>query len=255
MQWKVTSSTTCRCPLAAARPKEIFCCLISSSSVKSALGKTLSTILDGLELPDGGEVLEIGPGSGKFALEFSVRGYAYVGFDMVPDNVELHRTVAKCYSIRPCIFLQDICDVPEPAPRFDGIFSVSTFEHIHDRDAALRNCYRLLRPGGSLVILDGNALDPRIWFEMVIKRAIKTRFKSRGLKWILSREKVVNDFGLGWKGKDEAVRSVFWWRRHIPKFGFDLVDAFTSTRDHRILGATPLHPFAGRVCVVARRPR
>ncbi len=219
--------------------------------------RMLTLIVEGLRLPAKGNVLEIGPGDGRYGAELAIRGHKYTGFDLVPQNKAVFKTNMKYYGLENVDFqIQDICEIKEHKAVFDGIFANATFEHIWDRDKALKNCFKLLKPGGRLVILDGNAIDPRMIWKMAIIRPIKTGFRSGGLKWILGREKVYDNFGVGWKGKDEAYHSVFWWKRKIDHSGFTVIKATCSSDIHPKIKRVPfLVPFIGQVYIVAEKPK
>ncbi len=216
--------------------------------------RALTLIMQGLSLPDNGSVFEIGTGVGMIAIELNLRGYKYQGLELVQENVNLWNTIRLHYGLDGEVRLQDICEMESIDQQWDGVFSKWTFEHIHDRTKALRNCFRLLRPGGRLVILDGNSLDPRVLWKMVVVRPFKSKGRSGGLKWLLNREKTYDNYGEGWKGKDEAVRSVYWWRHEITKYGFDLIEASTVGAYHPLTRNSPFWPFLGSVFIVAEKP-
>jgi SAM-dependent methyltransferase len=214
----------------------------------------LTFLLRALALPAGGRVLEIGPGCGQLAVELCRRGYDYTGFDMVPQNVSLWTITAPFYGLSGRVLLQDVCAVTGLDETFDGIVAVSTFEHVHDRDRALGTCFRLLRPGGRLVILDGNAWDVRKVWEQVVVRWIRTRGARGGPGWLLHRDRVYDDYGLGWRGKDEAVKSILWWRRRLPRFGFRVLTTRTSSYLRPTVRRLGVWPCAGSLYIVAERP-
>jgi SAM-dependent methyltransferase len=174
---------------------------------------------------------------------------------MVEQNLALWAVTREFYNLPGRVTLQDICRVPDIGSAFDGIVAISTFEHIHDRDRAIANCYRLLRPGGRLVILDGNFLDVRKLFDQVVLRWIHTRGAKGGLRWLFNRDQVYEDYGMGWRGKDEAVKTVFWWRRALPRFGFRVVTVLTSAYFHPSARRLRVWPLVGPVYVVAEKPR
>lgn len=68
------------------------------------------------------------------------------GPDGLPDRIELSRRLWE--------------DTGLPSNSIDGIFSASVLEHLRDPDAVLRECARILRPGGFMV----NAIDMRDHF-------------------------------------------------------------------------------------------
>jgi SAM-dependent methyltransferase len=210
----------------------------------------LSIILRGLRLPDRGRVLEVGPGCCNYALELTARGFDYHGYDMVEQNVALWEVLREQYLLPETVILRDICTV-DPARNeetFDGIFAISTFEHIHDQDAALENCYRLLRKRGRLVIIDGNMLYFGMFLEMLRRR------RSAGLLWPFRKGTILDNYGMGWKGKDEDVKSIFWWRRHLKRQGFSVITVSTTTARRPLARMLGVWPFLGDVVAVAERP-
>lgn len=49
-------------------------------------------------------------------------------------------------------YVADICDTKMPGNEWDIIILSQTLEHIFDYQAALKECYRMLKPGGSLIV-------------------------------------------------------------------------------------------------------
>ena len=101
----------------------------------------LTFILKALFLPDNGKVLEIGPGCCDYALEFCLRGFRYQGYDMVEENLRVWRILKSQFMLKGDIIIQDICTIETKGKEgyYDGIFSKSTFEHIHNVSRALDN--------------------------------------------------------------------------------------------------------------------
>ncbi len=217
------------------------------SSLQSRM--QLSYILNGLSLPAGGNVLEVGPGCGNYALEFCIRGFNFCGFDMVDQNISVWRTLKSQYGLEGDVRVQDICtvDTDEYESLFDGIFSISTFEHIHDQSQALQNCYKMLKPGGRIFVIDGNMLDPRLIFQMLFKR------RDGGFRWLFNKNKVYDDYGIGWKGKCEDVKSVFWWKSFLLRNGFSIAYLSTTTTYHSWVRRLGLWPFLGGVIAVGEK--
>jgi SAM-dependent methyltransferase len=219
--------------------------LSKADSYRSRLILTLA--LHGISLPEQGRILEIGPGCCQYAIELCLRGYEYVGYDVVQQNLDLWPILKTHYQLKGDIQLQDICTI-ETEEQFDGIFSRSTFEHIHNQEQALQNCFSLLKPGGRLVIIDGNLLHPRLLWNMTFVRP------DGGLKWLFTKGRVNENYGMGWKGKAEDVKTVYWWRRNIRRYGF-FGSCFTTacfTRPWtKVIG---LWPFLGSIVVYGQKP-
>lgn len=108
----------------------------------------------------GKDVLEVGCGFGWDAVGLALTGNNRVtASDILPSMVEgmteCLRTMQAKGEPLPITPLQaDICTLDLPDGRFDGIFSTEAIEHVHDLNAMFRNCYRLLKPGGRMVIVN-----------------------------------------------------------------------------------------------------
>ncbi len=213
----------------------------------AGLRRELTIILNGLRVPPGANILEVGPGACNYGIELSMRGYNYHGYDMVARNIDMWKAIKKQYGLRGEVVLKDICEV-EPGEKdeyFDGVFAVSTFEHIHDQMLALRNCHRLLKPGGRLVVFDGNMLDPRLLYKMTFQR------KDGGIFWLFNKNRIYDDYGMGWKGKCEDVKSIYWWKRNLSKTGFKTEYLSTTSASRGWARKLGVWPFLGGVVAVA----
>lgn len=209
----------------------------------------LTYILNHLSLPEGGRILEIGPGCCGLALEFCFRGYEYYGYDMVEENLAVWQILRSQYLLDGKVLLQDICtiDTAKNESNFDGIISISTFEHIHNQPKALQNCYKLLKPDGRIIIIDGNIFDPRLLFNMIFRR------KDGGLKWLFNKSKIYRNYGMGWKGKCEDVKSIYWWKKQLRIHGFTNVSITTTGAFHRRVKKLGIWPFVGSIVVAGQK--
>lgn len=106
-----------------------------------------------------GEILEIGGGIGNISLQFLARGQKLTITELQEEYCELIRIKLSGYPGLKEVVRMDITD-PEFdqkfAPlfgRFDTVFALNVIEHIDDRNLAMSNCKKLLKPGGNVVIL------------------------------------------------------------------------------------------------------
>jgi SAM-dependent methyltransferase len=95
-----------------------------------------------------GKLLDIGSGRGLRLLEFRSRGYDVHGVDFAPESVEFLEKTHQIPAV--CSDIDGLTAAFEPAS-FDVVTAFYVLEHLVDVDHALRQCLRLLKPGGWLV--------------------------------------------------------------------------------------------------------
>ena len=110
------------------------------------------------EVPPGSRVLDIGTAWGFNVMALARLGHHPVGIDLVIDQFDVGRAIADANGLAFPVLGGDASVLPFPDESFDAITMVETFEHIYldDRPAALSECWRVLRPGGTLVLSTPN---------------------------------------------------------------------------------------------------
>lgn len=111
-------------------------------------------VVRGMALGPGMRVLEIGPGGGMFTavLARQANGAAIVCLDVQPGMVEKVRT--RLGERAAGFACGDAAALPLAEQSIDRILLVSVLGEVPDRAAALRECFRVLRPGGIAVIAE-----------------------------------------------------------------------------------------------------
>jgi SAM-dependent methyltransferase len=105
-----------------------------------------------LELTGNSSVLEIGCGSGVYALHLAqTTGCSITGLDINALGIHNANQLALHRGLGPQAHFE-VCDVSKPLPfadeTFDAIFSNDVLCHIPGRPALLAEMYRVLKPGG-----------------------------------------------------------------------------------------------------------
>ncbi|MBI5236607.1 MAG: class I SAM-dependent methyltransferase [Deltaproteobacteria bacterium] len=99
-----------------------------------------------------GSLLEVGCGSGLYLSEMRSLGWDVQGIDFDEAAVKTAASYfglnVSCASLEAAGFKKD---------SFDAITANHVVEHIHDPLSLLKECWRILKPGGSLVITCPNA--------------------------------------------------------------------------------------------------
>ena len=95
-------------------------------------------------------VLDIGCGSGVLLARMKSLGWQAEGVELDPDGVKAAR--ARGVPVREGTLEQQAF----PESHFDAVHSAHVIEHVYDPLSLLRECHRILKPGGRLVILTPN---------------------------------------------------------------------------------------------------
>jgi 2-polyprenyl-6-hydroxyphenyl methylase/3-demethylubiquinone-9 3-methyltransferase len=174
----------------------------------------LRAILAALAPGPGRRLLDLGCGKGRFAVHLRARGAEVVGLDLSaamlargggPDRV---RGSAR--------------RLPFAAAAFDGVLAVEVLEHVAPRglDAVLDEVSRVLRPGGTVAIVDKNAgaLDAR-----------RPWLPSLAVKWIDQRR------GRWMYPPDAPVRERWFWPKALAR---RLGRRFADVRVEHLLSAS-----------------
>lgn len=96
-------------------------------------------------------VLDLGTGLGgklRFYLESGAR--TVFGIDINEDSINISQQLMRSLGLSRSVLLlvADAAALPFCSSAFDVIVSINTFEHIMRVEQALRECYRVLKPGG-----------------------------------------------------------------------------------------------------------
>jgi len=98
----------------------------------------------------GARVLDIGCGNGSFLWQMQTLGWAVCGVEPDPKSAEQARKAGL--DVREELWPQP----PWPEAHFDAITLFHVMEHLHDPVQTLADCWKLLKPGGQIVIATPN---------------------------------------------------------------------------------------------------
>ncbi len=109
--------------------------------------------------PPGSRVLECGCGTGAQTV-FLASGSPdaqIVSVDISPVSLDQARARIRAAGIANVSFrVADIFDLPFEDASFDHVFVCFVLEHLTDPNGALRHLARVLRPGGSITVIEGD---------------------------------------------------------------------------------------------------
>jgi ubiquinone/menaquinone biosynthesis C-methylase UbiE len=106
-------------------------------------------------LPQGGDVLEVAPGPGFVAIEMARGGsYRVTGLDVSRTMVELARANAAEAGVDVDFRQGNASAMPFADDSFDLLACSAAFKNFSEPHKALEEMYRVLRPGGTALVLD-----------------------------------------------------------------------------------------------------
>lgn len=104
------------------------------------------------DVKKGQKILDAGAGTGNFSLKLAKKGAEVTGIDLSEDMLKLAEAKAKEAGYEIPFLKRDIFETGFEDESFDAVFSMAAFEFIEDHERAIKELYRLVKPGGSLLI-------------------------------------------------------------------------------------------------------
>jgi SAM-dependent methyltransferase len=133
----------------------------------------------------GPRLLEIGAGCGTEALWYALQGAHVTAIDLSVERLAAARARQAFMSARmpesmPSLrFVETSLFDFEPAEPFDLIWMEQTFHHLEPRQDVYPKLFSLLKPDGSVVISESNALNIPVQAQLFFRRGFKTRVRVR----------------------------------------------------------------------------
>lgn len=107
------------------------------------------------QLPAGSGVLEVAPGPGYFCIELAKRGdYTVTGLDLSRTFVKMATDTAAEAGVRVNFQHGSASSMPFPKETFDFLLCRAAFKNFADPVGALQEMCRVLKPGGSGLLID-----------------------------------------------------------------------------------------------------
>jgi SAM-dependent methyltransferase len=128
-----------------------------------------------LSLSDDSFVLEVGCGSGGYALHLAeIAGCRIVGLDMNEFGVRNANQFARAKNLASQACFEQ-CDASKKLPfdeeKFDAVFANDVLCHVPDRAGVLAEVYRVLMPGGRILFSDALVIGGVISHEEIATRS------------------------------------------------------------------------------------
>jgi ubiquinone/menaquinone biosynthesis C-methylase UbiE len=106
---------------------------------------------------NGGSVLEIATGPGYFCTELAKLGnFKITGLDISNELVKIARTNAQQAGVKVDFLQGNASSIQFPDMSFDFVFCSWAIKNFMEPQKALNEMYRVLKPGGTVLIIDLN---------------------------------------------------------------------------------------------------
>jgi ArsR family transcriptional regulator len=128
----------------------------TAGDLHEPFGATVGDLLvDELAKEPIGDVLDVGTGAGFLLKTLAPIAGRAVGLDVSSDALRLARTTVHGAGLIQCVFRRgDMYRLPCHDDEFDTVTMGRVLSHAADPAAALAEAFRVLRPGGRLVLVD-----------------------------------------------------------------------------------------------------
>ena len=95
-------------------------------------------------------ILDVASGDGYYSRKMAARGARVKAIDIDPDRIRNARTYHDVPNVEYQLGNAEM--LPYEAKVFDKVVSVCALEHFHDPQKAINEAYRVVKPGGRLVL-------------------------------------------------------------------------------------------------------
>jgi 2-polyprenyl-6-hydroxyphenyl methylase/3-demethylubiquinone-9 3-methyltransferase len=109
-------------------------------------------------------VLDVGCGAGFLTNEFAQKGMTVKGIDMSEDSLRVAKAHDETQSVD--YLVGDAYHLPFPDGYFDVVTAMDFLEHVEEPDRVVRECARVLRPGGQFFFHTFNR-NPLAWLVII----------------------------------------------------------------------------------------
>jgi SAM-dependent methyltransferase len=119
----------------------------------------------------GSRVVEVGLGYGTVGQQFLDAGAHYTGVDVARGPAAMMNHRAQLMGRSPCAVRGSALALPVPSNSVDYFVSIGCFHHTGSVERCVAEAYRVLRPGGTAIVMVYNQFSYRHWTRWPVKTA------------------------------------------------------------------------------------
>ena len=178
-----------------------------------------------------GKLLNLGCAHGPDFLPF-IHGFDLYGVDFSTEMLRFARKYSQKFNFAVSLSLADISHLPYHDQTFDWAISVATYHHLKgnkERQTALSELRRVLKPGGEAFITVWNHWQPRFWFKR-------------------------KEVALPWRTRGKTLYRYYYLfsypelEKLVKKAGLEVIKSFPESSYH-----FPLKFFSRNICLLVRK--
>lgn len=131
------------------------------------MNRKIDTMLKLAAFPQGSHLLEVGCANGVYTFELARLGFQMTGLDLSPECVHAATRQAERVGLSNIDFIVGDAEALAQFEDdiFDGVISFSALRYVPNPTKAIQEIYRVLRPGGMVVVDFPNRWSP--WFTVL----------------------------------------------------------------------------------------
>jgi ubiquinone/menaquinone biosynthesis C-methylase UbiE len=119
-------------------------------------------------VPAGGSVLDLGCGTGELAGAIAAAGMQVTGCDISREMLRRAAAADPAHTVGWVQLDPGWRRLPFEPETFDAVVAASVLEYVDEPTAVLRECSRVLRPGGSMLCTVPDPHHPIRWLEWLL---------------------------------------------------------------------------------------
>lgn len=120
----------------------------------------------------GKSVLEIGCGTGTDLVQFARGGAQVTALDLTPRSIEIARRRFGVYKLAGEFAISDCEALAFPDSSFDAVYSFGVLHHTPDTERAIREIHRVLKPGGTAIVMLYHRASLYYWGSVILKHGL-----------------------------------------------------------------------------------